>query len=58
MSPWHLSTILPAGRLSSTQKSINSPGMQAKSDIQKKTPDALTSRVIPFAFFRITGNVV
>jgi len=32
--------------------------MQAKSDIQKKTPDALTSRVIPFAFFRITGNVV
>ena len=32
--------------------------MHTKSDIQKKTPDALTSRVTPFAFFRITGNVV
>ncbi len=57
-SPWHFSFILPSGLLSSTEKLINSPGAQTDSDVQKNTPDALTSRVMPAAFFRITGSAV
>ena len=57
-SPWHFSIILPSGLFNSTEKLINSPGAQEDSDVQKKTPDALTSRVIPSAFFRNTGNAV
>jgi hypothetical protein len=57
-SPWHLSTIVPSRLRSSTEKWINSPSVQLASDVQKYTPDALTSRVIPWAFFRNTGNAV
>ena len=57
-SPWHFSFILPSGLFNSTEKLIKSPGAQSDSDVQKNTPDALTSRVIPSAFFRNTGNAV
>jgi hypothetical protein len=57
-SPRHLNIILPPGRLNSNEKLIDSPGAQTDREIQKNTPEALTSRVTPPASFRYTGNAV
>lgn len=57
-SPWHFSLILPFGLLISTEKLINCPSSYAISDVQKNKPDALISRVTPWASFRTTGRAV
>lgn len=57
-SPRNLNIILLPSLLNSTEKLINSPGAQAGAAVQKYTPDALTSRVIPSALVNCTGNAV